>query len=959
MKRKHQLLIIGLFVAANAILLTSSQEVMAGEGIVTPDGITAACGSVSLVCSSYGASWRWYPTNSNSVNTDGSRRYINSDGENPGYVKDTNITGCASIGGYWRYSLIVKQTGKGYGTSGDSWTKGEQIGTMGISGPGDPGFRSYYLYSSADQQACLAKKKDCTLYQQGWNGKTINGQTIVEGTWSQVQELYNDAKAHDPGTYKEGWGYNSNLAWFCYAGKSFKAKATVGDQTTNYVVGSDANGNNEIGKSITAKAISCNSNSGCDVTFRFDLKKLFSANSNYNSTVYHIEKGSSASGPWSRVSGYTSDRSSSPATGGTNVFSTTDKVKAGNTLCYRIGYKPHGSFTSSTYRYVRACAYGTGTLGSSISIKTKRDSSSDYANHTEDAPLYVKPGDKVDIRGTFTPTYQVLASKSVSAVTVGLNTRTANATIQNSFNNLVEPDWNNAFSVKMENQHGIFNEVAKNGTVGSGSAHDSDRDYAVSSSDVGETLVATAHTNGLNTTKTTPKNVKIDFASNSYKATVNNDAVSASNYIKVPYSFKNSVEFIDNDDSEKIVYAGEQVSLKDIVAKVSPHEYKNSPLGKYATIVPNATIQICGANDECVEKIENLNPSGLLDGSETPVSDLGITLNVPDVSAGNEFCVTAKIKPATSGEESPNMDGEGDKLWSEEKSMCYTVAKRPTLQVWGGNVYSNGNIKTSIADKRRLKDPEGNEVSGGHYIFGSWAELGVIANGRVTGFASGAGYGYNNDYVTLSNHSGGFNFCNVSTLSFANDNCKNETGSLGATLPLANDKESIKNRLDSLESETINVIREGYIYHDIILGLDDEGKTKTFNTLDELPKTVIYAENIYIDCGVTRIDALLIAEKNVVTCNNFDNDLTNENVEKHINDRVNSNQLTINGAVIAGKLIANRTYGAATGNYSMVPAEIINFDPTLYLWGNIGTGDDNTTNINMTTNYIRELPPRY
>ena len=234
MKRKHQLLIIGLFVAANAILLTSSQEVMAGEGIVTPDGITAACGSVSLVCSSYGASWRWYPTNSNSVNTD---------------------------------------------TSGDSWTKGEQIGTMGISGPGDPGFRSYYLYSSADQQACLAKKKDCTLYQQGWNGKTINGQTIVEGTWNQVQELYNDAKAHDPGTYKEGWGYNSNLAWFCYAGKSFKAKATVGDQTTNYVVGSDANGNNEIGKSITTKAISCNSNSGCDSAKR---KKLLIHNRRLN-----------------------------------------------------------------------------------------------------------------------------------------------------------------------------------------------------------------------------------------------------------------------------------------------------------------------------------------------------------------------------------------------------------------------------------------------------------------------------------------------------------------------------------------------------------------------------------------------------------------------------------------------------------------------------------------------------
>ena len=970
MKKKNQLLIIGLFMTANAILLTSSQKAMAGEGIVAPDGITAACGSVSLVCSSYGASWRWYPTKSNSVNTDGSRRYINSDGENPGYVKDTNITGCASIGGYWRYSLIVKQTGKGYGTSGDSWTKGEQIGTMGISGPGDPGFRSYYLYGSADQQACLAKKKDCTLYQQGWNGKTINGQTIVEGTWNQVQELYNDARAHDSKTYKEGWGYNSNLAWFCYAGKSFKAKATVGDQTTNYVVGSDTNGNNEIGKSITTKAISCNSSSGCNVTFRFDLKKLFSANSNYNSTVYHIEKGSSVSGPWSRVSGYTSDKSSSPATGGTNVFSTTDKVKAGDTLCYRIGYKPHGSFTSSTYRYVRACAYGTGTLGSSISIKTKRDSSSDYANHTEGAPLYVKPGDKVDIRGTFTPTYQILASRNVSAVTVGLNTRTANATIQNSFNNLVEPDWNNAFSVKMENQTGIFNEVAKNGTVGSGGAHDSDRDYTVSSSDVGKTLVATAHTNGLNTTKTTPKNVKIDFASNSYKATVNNDAVSASNYIKVPYSFKNSVEFIDNDDSEKIVYAGEQVSLENIVAKVSPHEYNNSSLGKYATIVPNATIQICGANGECVEKgIGSLNPSGLLDGSEVSVSGLGITLNVPDVSAGNEFCITAKIMPATSGEESPNMDGEGDKQWSEAKSMCYTIAKRPTLQDWGGNVYSNGNIKTSIADKRRLKDPEGNEVSGGHYIFGSWAELGIIANGSVTGFASGAGYGYNNDYVDPSNHSGGFNFCNVSTLSFANSGCSNKsTGGLESnaiTNKITNDQEGIVSKLLQIikAADGNNSIREVGGLNDLgdlssgirLINKDDNFTIDrniiyggNYNTLEAIPKVVIHAKNITIACDVTRIDALLIADEDVKTCNSDD-----ENEE-------NKSQLRINGAIIAKRLIPNRTYGAGTGANSGDSAEIINFDPSLYLWG---MKSSNETSLNKSNNidtvYIRELAPRY
>ena len=623
------------------------------------------------------------------------------------------------------------------------------------------------------------------------------------------------------------------------------------------------------------------------------------------------------------------------------------------------------SLTANTNVY--AVYRGIGAT-SSLNINVKNESVSAYGEYAK--TIYAKPGDKTNFKIDYNPAAQGAYSFKLKKIQIdsgGIKTSDGNTILGTVFNqnkgNL--GNWSNAFAVS--------GAIAKSYNYGLGDASsktESNNPRVISAEEVGKTLKAVASTNKNDSIKTTPKGVQVVANGGDIMGKVDTTALSSEASIMVPYSFRNSVEFIDNDDSEKIVYAGEQVSLENIVAKVSPHEYKNSPLGKYATIVPNATIQICGANGECVEKgIGSLNPSGLLDGSETPVSGLGITLNVPDVSAGNEFCVTAKIMPATSGEESPNMDGEGDKQWSEAKSMCYTVAKRPTLQVWGGNVYSNGNIKTNIADKRRLKDPEGNEVSGGHYIFGSWAELGVIANGSVTGFASGAGYGYNNDYVNLSNHSVGFNFCNVSTLSFANSGCSNKsTGGLGSNAianKITNDQESIVDKLLQMieTADDNNNIRKISDLND--LGDLNSGTTLidkdndfaidrniiyggNYNALEAMPKVVIHAKNITINCDVTRIDALLIADEDVKTCNSDD-----ENEE-------NKSQLRINGAIIAKRLIANRTYGAGTGANSGDPAEIINFDPSLYLWG-MKSSDETSLNKsnNIDTVYIRELAPRY
>ena len=131
-----------------------------------------------------------------------------------------------------------------------------------------------------------------------------------------------------------------------------------------------------------------------------------------------------------------------------------------------------------------------------------------------------------------------------------------------------------------------------------------------------------------------------------------------------------------------------------------------------------------------------------------------------------------------------------------------------------------------------------------------------------------------------------------------------------------------------------------------------------YTVLADVPKLIIYAEgNITISCSVSRIDAVLIAGKTnsdngvVNTC---PTDLTNQ---AEIDRQINSRQLKINGTVIANRLIANRTYGAAKGVNSVVPAEIIDYDSTLFLWGMQESKGSNTGR--LSTTYQHEIAPRY
>ena len=125
-----------------------------------------------------------------------------------------------------------------------------------------------------------------------------------------------------------------------------------------------------------------------------------------------------------------------------------------------------------------------------------------------------------------------------------------------------------------------------------------------------------------------------------------------------------------------------------------------------------------------------------------------------------------------------------------------------------------------------------------------------------------------------------------------------------------------------------------------------------YGNLNDMPKYIIYAKgDILIECSVSRIDAVLIAGGNINTC------VKGSDNNPDVNDPDRSNRLVINGAVIANTLTLGRTYGAGKGYDSIVPAEIINYDSSLYLWAN--QKSDVTKTGKIVTTYHKELSPRY
>ena len=595
-----------------------------------------------------------------------------------------------------------------------------------------------------------------------------------------------------------------------------------------------------------------------------------------------------------------------------------------------------------------------------------------------------------------------------------LGKRISSMNLDSMFKLYSSNNWGNGFSIQIDGKS-VLNESY---TLGDTSRKTS-RGYnynnvlggEVSKTDVGKSIRGQAVTNPSNVfgLDTTPKSVTFYMNSGYNVGNVDTDSVESNTvFAKVPYNFNNTTKIAGLKSGGNVVYAGESATIKyNINVGVRTNAETN---GTYSTIVRNAKRQLimcegvgCTRNASSNTGVVNttLNSGGLTNGRTDLAED---TKNIPDIPAGSWMCFKSRVYPATVLNDitvdTEWRTNELDYGWAESDEQCYQVAKRPSFQVWGGSVYSAGKVDLNgaVSNKKRLAG-----YSDGTFVFGPWTELGLVASGSVTGLASGAGLGYAQISDAGSAMRGGgssvgglggshdTSFCKISTLSFANMNCGSSVGDLSKN-GSSSDRSALLVDFSNASDDKYILIDKGG--EDVQTSSIDVGNTSDYNgdwviedgevknikrtkiiktsgkvtinrsitydnndytnsgyqKIEDIPKIIIYAHDIEITCTVKRVDAVLIAENSINTCSDVDESRANTS-------RENSNQLVINGATISNKLILNRTYGAATGVNSIIPAEIINYDSSLYLWGSKQA--DMTNSGELTEASIRELAPRY
>ncbi len=579
-------------------------------------------------------------------------------------------------------------------------------------------------------------------------------------------------------------------------------------------------------------------------------------------------------------------------------------------------------------------------------------------------------------------------------------------------------NWDNAFTVHTAS--GFIRAKDYYYTIGDTTKRKEFNDYSVSIDDVGKDLSASATTNLNNDTKTTPS--QVTFTSDSSKnnlATVITNSKTSMAHVYVPYNFGTNVEI--KTKSTDPIYAGEEKEIKYEV-EITPRVNEETTDGtlKYATKVPKSISRIIiytpkngvkpgidewgtqGENSNICsyyglskddvtckyddERTGPLNQGGNVSGE---LKEYILKLNTPDLPAGTNICVSVAHYPSSSGLPTNWKSIEGSGKWHISDSVCFIIAKRPSFQVWGGSLYSGGSINTSAAQKTTLRDlPKFN----GTFVFSSWVEQSVVAKGRAIALASGASTGLADNIAGGGSLENSPDYCKYRVpLSLANYsqsatslicNSSQSTGNSGiaanltdrmsliATLP---NEDSIINEYSGTTHIPFNnstakdvvrynvngaaivgpvTIAPGRTHivkasSDVLINGDIIYQENTYSDMSNIPKLIIYGKNITINCNVNRIDAIIIAEEDLNTCASGDTNL-----------RANSRELRVNGAIITNRLFLNRTYGAANGINSKVPAEIVNYDVSTLLWGRAKSDPDNKHK-NLTSVYIHELSPRF
>jgi hypothetical protein len=380
---------------------------------------------------------------------------------------------------------------------------------------------------------------------------------------------------------------------------------------------------------------------------------------------------------------------------------------------------------------------------------------------------------------------------------------------------------------------------------------------------------------------------------------------------------------------------------------------------------PNKTLSVAeiaardGAGDPCAAFTNNgrtgckesqRNAAAIFRNATTAFNPGYVYTADENIAAGTKVCFVASVSRPTQA---------AAPIWRHSAMVCMVVAKKPKVQVWGGDVKVRGKIDTSTS------------VSGTpQKKYGSWVEYGAFAVGTITGFGSGSAY---NDGTTATT------VAQVNQLTFANVDTAGNSGGYGnftlspisptliGQFTAAATNGPLQSDLGGLASGTYK--GTNVTLNASTVGQDATGKGKSivivasgtvtiqgdinygmpggaFTDINQLPQVVIIANRINIANSVGQVNAWLLT-----TGDGFINTCSDRAVTAALNATVCNNKLTVNGPVATQHLYLRRTAGSNPND----SAEQFNLRPDAYIWAQRQASE----NSKAQTVYSTELPPRF
>lgn len=357
---------------------------------------------------------------------------------------------------------------------------------------------------------------------------------------------------------------------------------------------------------------------------------------------------------------------------------------------------------------------------------------------------------------------------------------------------------------------------------------------------------------------------------------------------------------------------------------------------------------------ECVALWEGSAAAGISgDTLLHSIADFNPSSISPALQVGDQVCFIAVVNRYN--------ESQGDTDWRYSDPVCIKVAKVPFVHIEGHDIRVGsswditGNQNSSVG---------GMSVSSGGNIFGSRGEYAIFAPGTVAGLSSGYSTAANTadrNRLTFSNSSGYGSFAGLAGMGVIPDvanyffeggvptpaNVRADIAASGVNYSnIGGGGQLNLNPSTTPVSGTRVYYRNGPIT--IRETARDELVVNQPSDPGAISQVIIIANgDINIEQGVQRLDAWLVSLGGTVnTCSDGPVNLSTSNC---------SNLLTINGLVMADRLVLRRTAGANNTAQLNNPAERINLPASTFLWGH----QMEQTNGSLQTTYTRELPPRF